>query len=90
MEGITPEKKEKIIETLIERGATLPCPRCGNKSFTILDGYFNQSIQTGVKGIVLGERSVPSIALACSRCGFMSQHALGVLGLLNQEGDDDK
>ena len=79
------DHQDQIIKALTERGANLPCPRCGNDDFTLLDGYFNQIIQEEPRGIVLGGRTIPSIIIACKRCGFLSQHALGVLGLLSKE-----
>ena len=82
MEMLSQAQKDEIIEVLKSRGATLPCPRCSNNDFTLLDGYFNQAIQAELKGMVLGGQSVPSVVVACSRCGYLSQHALGVLGLL--------
>jgi ribosomal protein L37E len=82
MQQISNERKQEIIKALEERGVRLPCPRCGNQSFTLLDGYFNQTVQTDLKGMVLGGPSVPSVVLACNRCGYLSQHALGSLGLL--------
>jgi ribosomal protein L37E len=85
MQDSTQDQKDKIIKVLTERGANLPCPRCGNNAFTLLDGYFNQIIQEEPKGIVLGGRTIPSIIIACKRCGYLSQHALGVLGLLPKE-----
>lgn len=85
MHELSKEQKERIIKALEERMAKLPCPRCGNQHFTLLDGYFNQTIQTELKGIVLGGPSVPSAVVACSRCGYLSQHALGALGLLPRE-----
>ena len=85
MKKLSKEEKEKIIKVLDERGAKLPCPRCGNNNFTLLDGYFNQTIQTELKGMVIGGPSVPSAVVACSRCGYLSQHALGALGLLPKE-----
>ena len=85
MQDSTQEQKDKLIKALTDRGANLPCPRCGNGDFTLLDGYFNQIIQETPKGIVLGGRTIPSIVIACNRCGYLSQHALGVLGLLSKE-----
>jgi hypothetical protein len=29
-----------------------------------------------------GGQTVPAAAIVCNRCGFLSQHALGALGLL--------
>jgi hypothetical protein len=78
-------QQDAIIKALADRGATLPCPRCGNDEFTLLDGYFNQIIQEEPRGIVLGGRTIPLVAVVCKRCGWLSQHALGVLGLIPKE-----
>ena len=85
MQELPQEQKQRIIKALKDRGAKLPCPRCGNDSFTLLNGYFNQTIQTELKGMVIGGPSIPSVVVACNRCGYLSQHALGVLGLLPKE-----
>lgn len=85
MKQISDEKKQEIVKVLNERGATRPCPRCGNESFSLLDGYFNQTIQSELKGLVIGGPSVPSVVLSCAQCGFLSQHALGALGLIPEK-----
>ena len=87
---LSKEVKEKIIKALNERGVKLPCPRCGNNNFTLLDGYFNQTIQTEFKGMVIGGPSVPSVVTACNQCGYLSQHALGPLGLFHEEEDKNE
>lgn len=86
---MTPEKKQEIINILQQKGAVLPCPRCNNNNFTLLDGYFNQVIQQelNLNTVIIGGPSVPSVAVACNRCGYISQHALGVLGLMPKEED---
>ena len=90
MEKLTEEQKREIIKRLEERGAKLACPRCGNKAFTVLDGYFVQSIHTQLgAGVVLGGPTVPSAVIACKKCGYLVQHALGILGLLPEEGGSD-
>ena len=87
MGKLTKEQKNDIIGVLQNRGVTLPCPRCGTNEFVISDGYFVQSVQTELAGTVIGGPSIPSIAVVCKKCGFLSQHALGVLGLIpNKEG----
>ena len=82
---LSEERKGKIIAALEERGARQPCPRCGNMSFTLVDGYFNRAIQPSLKGMSLGGPSIPTVGLVCNRCGFLSEHALGILGLLSEE-----
>jgi hypothetical protein len=85
------DEKQKIIKILEDKGATNPCPRCGENNFAIIDGYFNQTLQEEIVGdIVLGGPAIPSIVTACTNCGFISQHALGALGLLPSSKKGDK
>ena len=79
-------KRNEILEKLQEKGADNPCPRCGNLSFAIVDGYFNHPIQEGLTGHVMGEQSLPTAITVCNKCGFLSQHALGALGLKENKG----
>ena len=78
-------EKQNIILKLNEKGIRTNCPMCGNDKFVIADGYFLHYMQAVVNGgLSLGGPSIPTIAIVCERCGFTSQHALGVLGLLPQ------
>ncbi|MEI6135493.1 MAG: hypothetical protein WCP72_11005 [Desulfomonile sp.] len=86
MAEISDGEKQKIVAALEQRDAKKPCPRCGNQNFSLLGGYFNQPIQTQLSGLVIGGPSVPSVVVICSNCGFMAQHALGALGLLQSPG----
>jgi ribosomal protein S27AE len=79
---LTAEQREQIIKALQDRGATNSCPRCGNASFTVLNGYFTHSIQPNLGGLTLGGPSVPTAVVVCTRCGWLAEHALGTLGLL--------
>lgn len=89
---ISKEEKQKIISELNNRinSGNLKCPMCGNKHFIIADGYFNSIMQDSLDGIVLGGPSIPSIAIVCNKCGFISSHALGVLGLLPKQNEDSQ
>ena len=82
-QSLSEEEKRKIANVLSSRISGIVCPMCHRNNFIILDGYFNQSINANYKGMVLGGPSIPSIGIVCANCGFISQHALGVLGLLN-------
>lgn len=83
------DKKKEIIKLLKERGAIAACPRCGNKNFALIDGYLNTSFGKEIAaGIVISGASLPSVAIVCSNCGFVSQHALGALGLLPSKGKE--
>jgi hypothetical protein len=76
------DDKKKIAEALEKRKNGLTCPMCQNKSFIMADGYFNNNMQTDFGSFSIGGPAIPTIAIICSNCGFVSQHALGVLGLL--------
>lgn len=84
---LTVEEKQRIIEKVQEILPYIECPICHNKHFVIADGYFNTSIQGQLNGMMLGGPSIPSIGLICNKCGFISHHALGVLGLLPEQND---
>jgi len=78
-----PEFKQKIVQRLQEKRVRGACPMCGTDAFFLLDGYFTHPIQLELTGgMVFGGPAIPTVAIACSNCGFISQHALGALGLL--------
>jgi ribosomal protein S27E len=85
---LSQETKNRIIEVLNTRlranGRAVQCPMCGHNNFAISDAYISNSLQDDFQNIVLGGPSIPSIAVICTNCGFISQHALGVLGLMPQ------
>lgn len=79
---ISKKKKEEIAKILDEKLKGIKCPMCHKDSFIIADGYFNNVLQDNLDGLVLGGSTIPTISIICSNCGFVSQHALGALGLL--------
>lgn len=79
---MTQQERDAIADALRRRGVRLPCPRCGNNDFSVIDGYFSNPLQQNVGDLVLGGQTIPTAVVACSHCGFLSQHALGALGLL--------
>ncbi len=79
------ERQEEIIRVLRAKGVDKPCPRCGNEKFELI----------GETGIQLSENPhplmfsimgpvVPLILVACSHCGYLTQHAQGPLGLVRK------
>jgi len=74
-------RNDQIIKALESKGASLPCPRCGQSKFEIVGETFI-ALQKDPSSIVIGGPSVPTAIVACSHCGNIWQHALGVLGLL--------
>jgi ribosomal protein S27AE len=75
-----PAGRNRILNALERVNATLPCPRCGNGRFSLLDGYVIEHPQRHTRNLVIsGDNRVASVVMACDRCGFMAQHALSVL-----------
>lgn len=80
---ITHRQREMIAKALREKGAIIPCPRCQNKEMSVLDGLFAHVVQSNLSNLTLGGDTVPIAVCVCTRCGYLAEHALGVLGLLN-------
>jgi len=89
---LTDEQKQKITAILDkkikEKSGDIKCPMCGNKNFILVDAYLRNELQQDFKTIALGGPAIPSVAIICNNCGFMSQHVLGVLGLNPIEKED--
>ncbi|MFH1872792.1 MAG: hypothetical protein ABIK82_16425 [Pseudomonadota bacterium] len=90
---LTEEVKANIARVLDERfskfGGTTKCPMCGNPHLALSEAYFNQTLQTDLGVMNLGGPSIPTIGVICTNCGFVSHHAIGVLGLLPKEEAQD-
>lgn len=85
MEILPKERKKEIKNKLDEIGIKKLCPMCGHNVFSLADGYFNQTLENDLAHRTLGGPSIPCVVIICNKCGFTSQHALGVLGLLPEK-----
>lgn len=81
---IEEKKKQEIAKRLNERVQNFSCPMCHKGQFTIVDGYVLETLQNDYKNLIIGGgHLIPSVIIVCNNCGYLSQHSLGVLGLLN-------
>ncbi len=81
-----------IEKRLVDAGAALQCPRCNNKQFTIVNGFFYYQIVPAnqlIKDEKNANSQIPYVISICSHCGFISQHSLVALGLVEKEKDAD-
>lgn len=85
---MTQEEREKIFKALETRQVRAICPICKIGRLTLVNGYFKKVLSDDYKSPVIGGRYLPSIILICNNCGFVSQHALGALGLLHNQNSD--
>lgn len=75
----------RIIDALNDKGATKPCPRCGHLHFGVVaETAIPIDFDTKIP-ILTGGPVVPTVIIACNNCGFVTQHALGALGLSPEE-----
>lgn len=92
---LSEEKKKEIVEILAKRvragGRDEACPMCGHPNFTIADAYFLNMLHDDVHNVTIGGSgvSIPAVAVYCHNCGFISQHALGALGLLPKKDNEE-
>lgn len=85
-QGLSEERKQAIIARLRERGVPNACPMCGNGQWTLADGYVKPLVQNQIDdnrfgNVRMSDSFLPLVALICGRCGFTSQHSVGMLGL---------
>ena len=75
-------RRKQIIRELEERGVDGPCPMCDHSGFTFAG---ESEISVGDNHLKNGGY-VPIAIIACRNCGYITQHALGPLGLSPSEG----
>jgi predicted RNA-binding Zn-ribbon protein involved in translation (DUF1610 family) len=74
-------KKQEIVNILNTK-IKPHCPMCGFNKFTLADSYIRNDLQDDLLSVNLGGPSIPSVAIICTNCGFISNHAIGILDLL--------
>lgn len=103
-QGISKEMesfRRKTAEALNEKNAVSSCPRCGHNEFTLGRGIAYISVDESPTGdrILIGGPTIPSMMIICEHCGYISFHAIGALGLMDDfkqlsvepnESDKDK
>lgn len=87
---LSDEEKKNIVEHLSAKLPAIKCPMCGNDKFVVADAYIRNELQKDFQNISLGGPSIPAVAIICGNCGFLSQHAAGVLGLLPKEKSESE
>ena len=80
---LSEERRQQIAKRLYEKIEKFECPFCHKSKFTIVDGYLPNNLQDHLNGLTIGGPMMPTIAIVCNYCGFVSQHSLGVLGLMD-------
>jgi uncharacterized Zn finger protein len=77
-------RQEEIIKALQEKHASGSCPRCSNLQFEVIgESAIPLSAPRGSKwwGVT---PEIPVVLVSCTNCGYIAQHAAGLLGLARQ------
>jgi hypothetical protein len=78
-------RQEQVIIALKDKGATQSCPRCRNLEFEVI-GETMLEISPGRAEWTVGDPklklpAVLVVLISCKNCGYVAQHAVGLLGL---------
>lgn len=75
------QRSDQLIQALRDKGVNRPCPRCLATRFDVV-GEAVISINEDPGMMNTGGPAIPVVLVACSHCGFVSQHAQAVLGVM--------
>ena len=85
------DEKNDIIKKISDIIPELECPMCHNKHFIIVDGYFPNMVYDDYNASIMKyTKGMPSVAIVCNRCGFISNHSMGALGLMKDSKTDEE
>lgn len=71
---------EKLLASLRNKGALLPCQRCAQNDFTLQPGFSYLDLQRLTTNVVIGSGDrIPVVFVVCNACGAINTHALGAL-----------
>jgi hypothetical protein len=78
--ALTERQKKTIIESLSAKSRSL-CPMCGSNNWQLGENLVGAMAASLSGGMGIGGPYVPMAQLICTKCGFVSHHAVGVLGI---------
>jgi hypothetical protein len=84
---LSKEQRDKIADSLTEKGARLACPACGTNQWLVGEHLLRADLFSS-EGTFLGGPSYPLAFVVCQNCFFVRTHlaiALGVIEALKAE-----
>lgn len=77
------QERDRIASRFFEIIPNPECPMCHGTQFSVLDSHpVNPVTDDYRKPSAVIRRSIPSVAIVCVKCGFISLHAMAVMGLM--------
>ena len=78
--ALTERQKETVSESLRKKIGG-QCPMCTGTEWTLHDEIVSNMTSSLAGVTALGGRNVPMVQMICNKCGFVSHHAIGLLGI---------
>ena len=78
---------ERVEKALEETLTSFVCPFSGHSSWTIAEELVTV-VPLKNRGIVIGN-SYPAVMIACAGCGYMALFSAKILGLYDEEDEDE-
>ena len=73
------EERNKILEALRQKRTRQECPACGQREWVLGDHYTPLALHDMSAAIVVGGPQIPTVAVVCKNCGYVSLHSTLVL-----------
>jgi uncharacterized Zn finger protein len=74
-------RQEEIIKALQAKNVFQPCPRCRNLEFEVIGESLIPLHEPKGSSWWATAPEIPVVLVSCNNCGYIAQHATGVLGL---------
>lgn len=78
--SMTDRQKQTIQASLQKKGFSA-CPICRQSNWQMAEDLVHAPTTSLSGGMALGGPHVPMAQIICTNCGFVSHHAVGVLGI---------
>lgn len=89
-ETMDEKERNRILKRFTELIPHPECPMCHNKSFSVVDSYITLPASDEYRKLSpLLKRAIPSVAVICTKCGFLSIHSMSVMKLKENEKNED-
>jgi len=76
------EERNKILEALKKKKVPRKCPACEGTEWTLGEQYTPLALNDMSAGLVVGGPTIPTVALVCKNCGYVSLHSTLILAHL--------
>lgn len=74
------DKQKNTLHSNLRNKISGACPMCGGNQWSLSDELVAPPALSLGGGLAIGGPAIPMLQLVCTNCGFVSHHAVGMLG----------